>query len=307
MKSALVETHSGGARQPFPAAEFAVLGIGDDCAVFRPRGVPRGSAFHHGPALEDVHFRARDTPRRRRRAQGAGARVERYRGHGRRSRGSAWCRWPSRPGRIDAGSTDSIAGCCAWPRAINVRWPEETWRASPSSACDIVVCGAVPQRPGAAARRRPSRAMRHLCFGHAGRIGAGTRNAARARLGSGTCDPQPRIELGRFLREKLRATAAMDLSDGLSLDLHRLCLASGVAAEIEEPPRFRRRDPRASPARRRGLRTAIHAGPPNAEPPDRFGGLPLTRIGTMRKGRAGEVRLDGQPLEPLGYDHFRHP
>jgi len=27
----------------------------------------------------------------------------------------------------------------------------------------------------------------------------------------------------------------------------------------------------------------------------------------MRKRRAGEVRLDGRPLPPLGYDHFRNP
>jgi len=33
--------------------------------------------------------------------------------------------------------------------------------------------------------------------------------------------------------------------------------------------------------------------------------VPLTRIGILRKGRAGTVLLDGAPLEPLGYDHFR--
>jgi thiamine monophosphate kinase len=38
--------------------------------------------------------------------------------------------------------------------------------------------------------------------------------------------------------------------------------------------------------------------------PKTFERLPLTRIGTIRKGRAGEVRLDGARLEPLGYDHF---
>jgi hypothetical protein len=40
--------------------------------------------------------------------------------------------------------------------------------------------------------------------------------------------------------------------------------------------------------------------------PETFEGLALTRIGTMRKGTAGVVQMDGQPLPPLGYDHLRN-
>ena len=29
-----------------------------------------------------------------------------------------------------------------------------------------------------------------------------------------------------------------------------------------------------------------------------------TRIGRLVRGRAGELSLNGQPLEPKGYDHF---
>ena len=62
------------------------------------------------------------------------------------------------------------------------------------------------------------------------------------------------------------------------------------------------------------LAQALHGGedyellftaPPRNRVPARFENLPLTRIGTLRKGRPGVVLLAGQPLEPLGFDHFR--
>jgi thiamine-monophosphate kinase len=96
----------------------------------------------------------------------------------------------------------------------------------------------------------------------------------------------------------------MDLSDGLSIDLRRMCLASQQSAAIEAPPRF----PGAT------LEQALHGGEDyellftvrsGTRVPARFEGIPLTRIGEMRKGRAGEVRLEGRVLPALGWDHFR--
>jgi thiamine-monophosphate kinase len=45
--------------------------------------------------------------------------------------------------------------------------------------------------------------------------------------------PEPRLALGRWLAERGLASSMMDLSDGLSSDLPRLCAASGVGARVE--------------------------------------------------------------------------
>jgi thiamine-monophosphate kinase len=56
---------------------------------------------------------------------------------------------------------------------------------------------------------------------------AAARRAVRRHL-----TPRPQLALGRWLGEQTTG-AAMDVSDGLARDLHRLCRASGVGAEVE--------------------------------------------------------------------------
>jgi thiamine-monophosphate kinase len=47
--------------------------------------------------------------------------------------------------------------------------------------------------------------------------------------------PEIRLELGAWLANHQVASAMLDVSDGLSTDLHRLCAASGVGARLWEP------------------------------------------------------------------------
>ncbi len=121
--------------------------------------------------------------------------------------------------------------------------------------------------------------------------------------------PEPRLALGRFLRRRLTATSAIDLSDGLSRDLGRLAKAGGVGAEIqaENVPCF----PEAT------LEQALHGGeeyellftvPPEVRVPRRTQGVPLTAIGVIRVQKQLVLVSDGRRsrLRPLGFEHLDH-
>ena len=96
----------------------------------------------------------------------------------------------------------------------------------------------------------------------------------------------------------------MDLSDGLALDLHRMCWESKVAAALDREP------PISAGAT---LAQALAGGEDyellftSAQKlPLAYQGIALTRIGTIERGTRGRVMLAGKLLQPKGWDPFRN-
>jgi thiamine-monophosphate kinase len=255
------------------------LGIGDDCAIYRPRP-GEDLIFTSDQMIEDVHFTKSHAPS----AVGE---------------------------RALARSLSDIAAMGGEPRfcLVSLAAPSEVWildfyrgllrlarrthtalaggdlAHSKKIYCDVTVCGAVPR----------AKALR--------RDGAkpGDQIYVSGRLGKPWDRPiQPRLKLGHSLIGL--ATSCMDLSDGLSLDLHRLCLASGVSAEIDRVP----------VARGSTIERALHGG----EDYELLFTLPARATaprGTWWIGVVGQpvspavsglVSFQGRTLDPRGYDHF---
>jgi thiamine-monophosphate kinase len=131
--------------------------------------------------------------------------------------------------------------------------------------------------------------------------------------------PEPRLALGQWLSKRGLATAMMDLSDGLSSDLPRLCAASTVGARLEKVkiPQVQTQDL----AQKHGhdpMQLALHGGDdyellftvPQRKAkllPKSFRGVGLTAIGKITRNREllvleenGRARL----LIPGGWDPF---
>jgi thiamine-monophosphate kinase len=261
------------------------LGIGDDCAIYRPK-TGEELLFTTDQFIEGVHFRP-DLP-----AAAIGERAL-------------------------ARSLSDIAAMAGEPRFCLVSLAvsaneKDTWilaffRGLLSLArktgtalaggdlarvqkvhgvhVDVTVCGVTPK--GKAIRRAGARPGDSLWA--SGRLGKPWDRTIR-----------PRLDLARVLRG--HASACIDVSDGLALDLHRMCVASGVAAELDRVP----------VARGSTLDRALYGGddyellftlPGKAQGP-RGTTRGTIRIGRIVRGRAGALSLGGQPLEPRGYDHF---
>lgn len=133
--------------------------------------------------------------------------------------------------------------------------------------------------------------------------------------------PVARVGEGQTLAQA-GVTAMMDLSDGLAIDLSRLCRESGVGARIDLAaiPVSEALQHAAPSLEVDALELALSGGEDyellatvdathvhlaRRELGERFG-VPLTEIGVITDGGLVAVDVDGgeRPLEPKGWDHF---
>ncbi len=253
-------------------------GIGNDCAVFRPKAT-EDLLLKTDQLIEGVHFQ------KTMRAETIGERAL------------------ARP-LSDIAAAGGDPRCClvalAVPRTKSERWILSFFRGllnlgmktgtvlmggdlahDEKVHCSVMVLGAVKR--GKALTRSGARPGDQLYV-----------SGALGKPWGQTIEP--RLALGRKLSGQ--ATACIDLSDGLALDLHRLCKESRVAAQVESVPIVRGVS----------LDRALHGGedyellftlPPRVKPP-----AGTTLIGTILRGTAGVVSFAGKKLAPRGYDHF---
>jgi thiamine-monophosphate kinase len=289
------------------------LGIGDDCAVLRPR---RGEELvvTTDLSLENVHFRRDWHPARsvghRCLARGLsdlaamGAHPE-----------SAFLSLALPSSLTGSWLEGFLDGFMALARRHRVPLAGGDMAKSPTVIADIVLMGSVPR--GKALLRSGVAAgdviyVTGALGGSAAELQALKQRPAKFRkaetAGHPHLFPEPRLAAGRALLRL--ASAAIDVSDGLSTDLSHLCEESRLAAEI---------DAEAIPVDARAtLEQALHGGedyellftaPPKKQVPEELAGVAIHAIGRMKKrGRGPQIQLSHAgtrtPLDAGGWEHF---
>ena len=277
-----------------------IRGIGDDCAIVRPR--PKHDlVFTTDFVLDGRHFRL-DTH--------SAADV----GHKALARSLS-----------DLAAMGSEPLFClvslALPQDLGERWVDGFYRGLLRLAsryaitlaggdlarfdhvvADVMCCGEVPR--GKALLRNGAQAGDRVYV--TGELGASALGLATGKGQSWKrhLRPEPRVPAGLLLRG-LRVSSCMDLSDGLALDLHRLCRESGVSAKLSGTLPI---------ARGASLDQALRGGEDyellftagaRVKIPSQLGDLPVTHIGEVTKGRPGRITFTGELLQPKGFDHFK--
>lgn len=313
-------------RRRAPAGRGLLLGIGDDAALLRPPAAGTEWVLTTDLMVEDVHFLAHLEPARSVGHRALARGLSDVAAMGGRPRfalvslalsGKAPSKW----------FREFHQGLQSLARRYNVTLVGGDTALSPrGTVVDTVLVGEV--RSGFAVRRSgASPGDRIFVSGGVGLSAWGgklirsklrpvhrlQRAAVRSHL-----YPTPRCTLGERLALNRSASAMIDVSDGLALDLHRLCEASGVGARLGADS-----IPHPAPTgnllqRHEALRLALEGGEDyellftvspkkvrrlSAKP----AGVALTEIGEITRGRKIEIVQDGKTrsLASGGYDHFR--
>ena len=211
---------------------------------------------------------------------------------------------------------DFLRGLTALARRSGVQLAGGDTSAAHEIVADIIVAGQVPR--GRALLRSGARPGDLIYV--TGELGGSTATlkellaGAKVRPvpGSRHFFPEPRLKPGAWLRKRRLATAMIDLSDGLSIDLGHICEESGVSAMV---------DWRKLPvARAATLELALHGGedyellftaPPKAKIPGTIERVKITQIGSItKKDYRAAIRIIDEngrahALGPLGWQHFR--
>jgi thiamine-monophosphate kinase len=190
---------------------------------------------------------------------------------------------------------------------------------------DITVLGSI--RRNRALRRSGARVGDQIYVsGELGESAATLHLLTQRKLRRRNVFPEPRIALGQWLSKRQVASAAIDISDGLSTDLSHICEESGVGAAIEAEA-----IPIHSTARKFGNQTerrtsssgdfaldlALHGGddyellftaPGLKRVQRRIAGVKITRIGEIVRGSKMHLirREKKQAIVPFGWEHFRN-
>jgi len=314
----LIRERAAGIKPTAKGKSQIQMGIGDDCALLRPRP-GHEFAVTTDLSIEGRHFRLDWHP-------------PESIGHRALARGlsdlAAMGARPvaaflslALPRELTTASRDLgwverfLDGLLTLAARYNVPLAGGDLAESPLALADIVLTGSVPQ--GKALMRSGARPGDLIYVtGSLGGSAAQLAALSKAPIGRAVAGsrenphlyPEPRIAQGIWLRKQGVASAAMDLSDGLSTDLAHLAKASDVAAEIVAD-----QIPLGQGAT---LEMALHGGEDyellftaaaTTKVPRKIAGVAVTQIGRIvkRKQKKPAISMDGAALEPFGWEHFR--
>jgi thiamine-monophosphate kinase len=212
--------------------------------------------------------------------------------------------------------TGFLRGMLALARRFNVQLAGGDISSAAQITADIVVTGQIPS--GAAVLRSGANPGDRIYV--TGALGGSAATLKQLLAGKAVKPAKssphfystPRLEVGSWLRKGCFATAMIDLSDGLSVDLAHICEESGVTAIVtaNKLPIGKGAD----------LELALHGGedyellftvPGRAKIPAQITGVEITEIGKIGNltdyssaiqilGDNGKVR----PLPQRGWQHF---